>query len=73
MGLHTLAQSDSVIVSYNTISPVSLPSSEHDMLIHREDQPPPRKRARKIARFVAKTVTAVGVGAVVTWTALAYS
>jgi len=35
--------------------------------------PPPRKRARKIARLVARTATAVSVGAVVTWTALAFS
>lgn len=35
--------------------------------------PPPRKRARKIARFVVRTATAVSVGAVVTWTALAFS
>ncbi len=34
---------------------------------------PPRKRARKIARLVVRTATAVSVGAVVTWTALAFS
>ncbi|KAF8196998.1 hypothetical protein BJ912DRAFT_1140642 [Pholiota molesta] len=35
--------------------------------------PPPRKRARRVAGLMARTATAVGVGAVVAWTALAFS
>jgi hypothetical protein len=35
--------------------------------------PPPRKRARRVAGLMARTATAMGVGAVVTWTALAFS
>jgi hypothetical protein len=35
--------------------------------------PPPRKRARRVAGLMARTATAVGVGAVVTWTALAFN
>ncbi|KAJ6496811.1 hypothetical protein DFH09DRAFT_1205098 [Mycena vulgaris] len=34
---------------------------------------PPRKRARRIAKVLAKTATAVTIGAVVTWSALAFS
>lgn len=37
------------------------------------DSPPPRKRARRIVRTVARTAGAVTVGAVVTWSALAFS
>ena len=41
--------------------------------VEKGSTPPPRKRARKIARLVVRTATAVSVGAVVTWTALAFS
>jgi len=34
---------------------------------------PPRKRARRIASVLAHTATAVTIGAVVTWSALAFS
>lgn len=34
--------------------------------------PPPRKRAR-VAKVLAQTATAVTIGAVVTWSALAFS
>ncbi|KAH9475154.1 hypothetical protein JR316_0012265 [Psilocybe cubensis] len=37
------------------------------------DGPPPRKRARRFVKVVAKTATAVTVGAVMTWSALAFS
>jgi hypothetical protein len=37
------------------------------------DGPPPRKRTRQIASVLAQTVTAVTIGAVVTWSALAFS
>ena len=37
------------------------------------DGPPPRKRTRRIASVLAQTATAVTIGAVVTWSALAFS
>ncbi|PPQ99380.1 hypothetical protein CVT24_009210 [Panaeolus cyanescens] len=40
---------------------------------HVLDSPPPRKRARRVVSVVAQTATAVTIGAVVTWTALAFS
>jgi len=36
-------------------------------------QPPPRKRTRTIGSVVAQTATAVTIGAVITWSALAFS
>jgi len=35
--------------------------------------PPPRKRVRRVAKVLAQTATAVSIGAVVTWSALAFS
>jgi len=40
---------------------------------HAPNSPPPRKRARRLASVVAQTATAVTIGAVVTWSALAFS
>lgn len=42
---------------------------------HRQqlDAPPPRKRTRRIGSVLAQTATAVTIGAVVTWSALAFS
>jgi hypothetical protein len=46
---------------------------------HRQQQqqldaaPPPRKRTRRIGSVLAQTATAVTIGAVVTWSALAFS
>ena len=39
----------------------------------RVDGPPPRKRTRRFASVLAHTATAVTIGAVVTWSALAFS
>ncbi|KAF8814569.1 hypothetical protein BYT27DRAFT_7230489 [Phlegmacium glaucopus] len=59
-----------------------VPSTKLDILAaapgtaatHRQlDVPPPRKRARRIASVLAQTATAVTIGAVVTWSALAFS
>jgi hypothetical protein len=36
-------------------------------------EPPPRKKARTIGSVVAQTATAVTIGAIVTWSALAFS
>jgi hypothetical protein len=36
-------------------------------------QPPPRKKIRTIGSVVAQTATAVTIGAVITWSALAFS
>ena len=58
---------------------VSVPSTKPEVLeaaagIHRQfDAPPPRKRTRRIASVLAHTATAVTIGAVVTWSALAFS
>lgn len=61
---------------------VSVPSTKLDVLAaatgsattHLQlDAPPPRKRARRIACVLAQTATAVTIGAVVTWSALAFS
>lgn len=42
--------------------------------LHRQiDAPPPRKRTRRITSVLAQTATAVTIGAVVTWSALAFS
>ncbi|KAF7356840.1 hypothetical protein MVEN_01019600 [Mycena venus] len=35
--------------------------------------PPPRKRVKRVAKVLAQTATAVSIGAVVTWSALAFS
>jgi hypothetical protein len=57
---------------------LSVPSTKPDVLAatagthHRLDARPPRKRARQIASVLAHTATAVTVGAVVTWSALAF-
>lgn len=58
---------------------VSVPSTKPEVLeaaagTHRQlDAPPPRKRTRRIASVLAHTATAVTIGAVVTWSALAFS
>ena len=58
---------------------VSVPSTKLEVLeaaagTHRQlDAPPPRKRTRRIASVLAHTATAVTIGAVVTWSALAFS
>jgi hypothetical protein len=58
---------------------VSVPSAKPEVLeaaagTHRQfDAPPPRKRTRRIASVLAHTATAVTIGAVVTWSALAFS
>jgi hypothetical protein len=58
---------------------VSAPSTKPDVLeaaagTHRQlDAPPPRKRTRRIGSVLAHTATAVTIGAVVTWSALAFS
>jgi hypothetical protein len=55
---------------------VSVPSTKPEVLevAHRQlDAPPPRKRTRRIASVLAHTATAVTIGAVVTWSALAFS
>ena len=58
---------------------VSVPSTKSEVLkaaagTHRQlDAPPPRKRTRRIASVLAHTATAVTIGAVVTWSALAFS
>jgi hypothetical protein len=41
--------------------------------IRAPDSPPPRKRARRFVRTIARTAGAVSIGAVVTWSALAFS
>ena len=41
--------------------------------IHRPDDPPPRKRIRRVGSIIAQTATAITIGAVVTWSALAFS
>jgi len=43
------------------------------LAIQTPDSPPPRKRARRFVRAMAQTATAVTIGAVVTWSALAFS
>lgn len=55
-----------------------VPSTKLDVLAaadttHRQLDAPPRKRARRIASVLAQTATAVTIGAVVTWSALAFS
>lgn len=58
---------------------VCVPSTKPEVLAaaagthHRLDASPPRKRARQIASVLAHTATAVTIGAVVTWSALAFS
>ena len=58
---------------------VSVPLTKPEFLeaaagTHRQlDAPPPRKRTRRIASVLAQTATAVTIGAVVTWSALAFS
>jgi valyl-tRNA synthetase len=58
---------------------VSVPLTKAEFLeaaakTHRQvDGPPPRKRTRRIASVLAQTATAVTIGAVVTWSALAFS
>ena len=58
---------------------VSIPLTKAEFLeaaarTHRQiDAPPPRKRTRRIASVLAQTATAVTIGAVVTWSALAFS
>lgn len=52
-------------------SGVTLCSFVHPHSSH--DQPSPRKRARKIAAVAAQTATALTMGAVFTWVALAFS
>jgi hypothetical protein len=58
---------------------VSVSSTKPDILAatlgaHQQlDAPPPRKRARRVASVLAHTATAVTIGAVVTWSALAFS
>ena len=58
---------------------VPVPSTKPDVLAaaleaHQQlDAPPPRKRARRVASVLAHTATAVTIGAVVTWSALAFS
>jgi hypothetical protein len=58
---------------------VSVPVTKAEFLevaakTHRQvDGPSPRKRARRIASVLAQTATAVTIGAVVTWSALAFS
>jgi len=47
---------------------VDVPDPSFDL-----DMPSPRKRVRRIASIAAQTVTAVTIGAVVTWSALAFS
>ena len=58
---------------------VSVPLTKAEFLeaatrTHRQiDGPRPRKRTRRIASVLAQTATAVTIGAVVTWSALAFS
>jgi len=58
---------------------ISVPSTNPEVLgaatgaLQQLDAPPPRKRARRIASVLAHTATAVTIGAVVTWSALAFS
>ena len=58
---------------------ISVPFTKSEFLeaaagTHRQlDAPPPRKRTRRIASVLAHTATAVTIGAVVTWSALAFS
>ena len=59
---------------------VSVPSTNPEVLTaaatgdHRRlDVPSPRKRARRIASVLTHTATAVTIGAVITWSALAFS
>ena len=58
---------------------VSVPLTKSEFLeaatrFHRQiDAPPPRKRTRRVASVLAQTATAVTIGAVVTWSALAFS
>ena len=57
---------------------VSVPSTQPEVLAaavgtHSQFDAPPRKRAKRIASVLAHTATAVTIGAVVTWSALAFS
>jgi len=57
---------------------VSVPSTNPEVLAAgtgalQQVDAPPRKRARRIASVLAHTATAVTIGAVVTWSALAFS
>ena len=52
---------------------VSVPYTRPEVLVAAVDVPPPRKRAKRIASVLAHTATAVTIGAVVTWSALAFS
>ncbi|KAF9484581.1 hypothetical protein BDN70DRAFT_106163 [Pholiota conissans] len=68
-----VTSSTSGIDSCAGVTTTSTPSSPATTLVDRDAMPPPRKRARRIVGLMARTATAVGVGAVVTWTALAFS
>jgi hypothetical protein len=57
---------------------VSVPSTKPEVLaattvVHQLDAPHPRKRARRIVSVLAQTTTAVTIGAVAAWSALAFS
>jgi len=75
-GFIDLANQDKVLV---VDEDVSVPSAKPEVLeaaarTYRQlDAPPPRKRTRRIASVLAQTATAVTIGAVVTWSALAFS
>ncbi len=43
-----------------------------DFYVHRPNEPP-RKRIRSVGSVIAHTATAVTIGAVITWSALAFS
>lgn len=49
------------------------PSPHQALSLLFNDLPSPRKRARRVATVVAQTATAVTIGAIVTWSALAFS
>ncbi|KIM44075.1 hypothetical protein M413DRAFT_25557 [Hebeloma cylindrosporum] len=50
-----------------------IPITDVGLAIQKPESPPPRKRARRFVRAMAQTATAVTIGAVVTWSALAFS
>jgi len=68
---------DDVVMKDGATAPI--PTASTDMAaaaalaIRVPESPRPRKRARRFVRAMAQTATAVTIGAVVTWSALAFS
>ena len=74
-----LTLSDETDVSENPASGMDVTTTAFELqdsyvrAIHRPDDPPPRKRVRTVGSVIAQTATAITIGAVITWSALAFS